>query len=236
MRRSGNAPWTPLALAAAYTLLILAWVFGNPPHGGPDELAHYVRAASLGRGDLIGAPGRPQAIVGERRPAGMSEQTYRDQLEWTAATARTVVLPDGLSPAWYCEQTDPSVSARCVDETPIPRGPQTWTISSGGYEPLPYLLPALASRLPAAPNRLVLLMRVAKALSCLALLVPALVLLWRGSEDFLSLLGPVVALTPMAVFLAATLNPSGLETVAAIAFYAAVLRLARAGPHPSSTW
>jgi hypothetical protein len=69
----------------------------------------------------------------------------------------------------------------------------------------------------------------------LPLLAAALFLLWSPEARFVSLVGPLLAITPMTVFLAATLNPSGLEITAAVGFIGVVLRLTRQDAD-SSRW
>ena len=52
VRQRGAAP--VILLAAGLSLLVLAWVFGNPPGAAPDESSHYVRALGAGAVELIG--------------------------------------------------------------------------------------------------------------------------------------------------------------------------------------
>ena len=69
------------------------------------------------------------------------------------------------------------------------------------------------------------------------LLGAAVFLLWNTEARLVSLTGMVVAVTPMAVFLAATLNPSGLEIMSALAFVSALIRLTRdEADHRSARW
>src|SRR5215210_1972469 len=61
--RPGSIPAVNAARlsAAGLTLLVLAWVFGNPPGAAPDERAHYVRALGAGALQLQGARFEPSA-------------------------------------------------------------------------------------------------------------------------------------------------------------------------------
>jgi len=70
----------------------------------------------------------------------------------------------------------------------------------------------------------------------LALIAAAFLLLWAPGERSLPAVGLVVAMTPMVVFLAATVNPSGLEIAAAIAFFATLLRMRRASAAHPAVW
>jgi len=92
---------------------------------------------------------------------------------------------------------------------------------TGTYQPVLYLLPALLVRAARGPVSGVLLCRIATLLTCLALLGLAI----RSLRPHL--LGVLVAVTPMAVFLAASFNPSGPEVAGAIAFLAGLIALAR---------
>ena len=79
-------------------------------------------------------------------------------------------------------------------------------------------------------------MRAGKATFSLVLLGAAIFLLWSPKARSVSLVGIVVALTPMAVFLSATLNPSGLEIMSAVAFISAALHLTRYDGAPKQAW
>jgi len=102
-----------------------------------------------------------------------------------------------------------------------------WFISAATYQPLPYFVPAAISRISVHPDNLDRLMRAGKALISLTLLGAAIFLLWSSRSQLASLAGLIVATTPMAVFLSASLNPSGLEVMSALAFTSALLRLSR---------
>ena len=43
-----------IALVLGWAALAVAWVFANPPFAAPDEDDHYVRAVSVGGGQVIG--------------------------------------------------------------------------------------------------------------------------------------------------------------------------------------
>jgi hypothetical protein len=58
VRQRGAAP--AILVAAGLALLVLAWVFGNPPGSAPDERAHYVRALGAGGLELAGKALRPE--------------------------------------------------------------------------------------------------------------------------------------------------------------------------------
>jgi hypothetical protein len=197
-------------LAAGWLLLALGWAIGNPQFAAPDEADHYVRAAALSAGTVVGA----------EAPDYMAPVPLPEQAAWMEQTARRVSVPAGLAPPATCYVTNPRQSAACIDDQPVP--PEVVTVTPvGTYQPLPYLLPAAALTFaddPAAGDRLA---RLAGLLPALALLI--------GAVLAVGVLGPLVAVTPMVVYSAATLNGSGLEIAAGLAFAAAVLRATRPG-------
>src|SRR4051812_9598238 len=186
-------------IALGWLLLIAAWIGGNPPFAGPDEQWHYARTFDVG----VGAPAKANL--------GGNPQ----QIAWTNQATRAVDIPSNLTPS--------SVGCYIFDSrkpaTDCPAKPTSPFITPvGTYEPLPYLLPALARQPASSPDFALALGRIASALAAAALLLMALVLL----QD--SLLGLVVAVTPMVLFCASLLNGSGLEITAAIAFSAALVK------------
>src|SRR4051812_14106354 len=231
IQKASQRQHAPVLVLISYAMLVVAWVFGNPPSAAPDEWWHYLRAVSIGHGQLVGKPGgreAAKAMIGER-PANQPVQAYEDMLASIAQTNRWVQIPPGFSPGWLrCAQLNPNVSARCLNDSPPFAEAQTWFISAGNYQPLPYLVPAAISRIPLHPDNLDRLMRAGKAFISLLLFGAAIFLLWNSPSRLASLVGLVVATTPMAVFLSASLNPSGFEIMSALAFTSALLRLTRA--------
>jgi hypothetical protein len=186
-------------IALGWVLLIAAWIGGNPPFAGPDEQWHYARTFDVG----VGAPA--EANLGGNP----------QQIAWTNQATRAVHIPSDLTPSSVgCYIFDPRKPATdCPTKATSP-----FITPVGTYEPLPYLLPALARQPASSPDFALVLGRIASALAAAALLLMALVLL----QD--SLLGLVVAVTPMVLFCASLLNGSGLEIAAAIAFSAALVK------------
>ena len=164
MRAAARPPLSSLRVLVAIALSLagIAWVWGNPPSGAPDELTHYVKALGVAGGDLGGrsptaarnAPLSPEAYANlaaliraaeardrADRPAG--RQAVR--LAWMRRQTRVFSIPAGLAVNTLC----PSVGARrtaCLDDL---RGPPRATAAAtpmGTYVPLPYVLPGLAAR------------------------------------------------------------------------------------------
>ncbi|HEX8066374.1 MAG TPA: DUF2142 domain-containing protein [Thermoleophilaceae bacterium] len=202
---------------AGWALLSVAWLLGNPPFAGPDEGSHYLRALEVGRGHPIT----------EHRPDAARGATER-QVEWNRELTYEVRVPAGMAPHDFgCYVGDRDASAACLDDFEPPRGPTRTVTPVGNYEPLPYLLPGVALRAADSPGPALRWARAANALLTLVLLGVALRLAWSPDAGPLSLLGPIVAVTPMAIFCGSVLNGSGPEIAAAIAFACALLRLRR---------
>jgi hypothetical protein len=210
-------PRLPVLLFAAWTLLALGWTFANPPFAAPDEAAHYVRTLGLSEGKLIGSD--PKVVPVQATPL---RQEYADM------TTRDVKIPGRLAPQDPgCYVNDPRLPATCIDtERPVP-GEVTTASYVGDYQPLPYLLPAALVRAGGGSNAADRWGRIGSLIPAVAMLGLALALLWDRRSGGISLLGLVVAVTPMVVFCVASLTGSGLEISAGIAFAAALLRIWR---------
>jgi len=216
MKSSGKAA------VAGYALLIAAWTLGSAPFSSPDEWAHYLRALGMAHGELIGAP-----------VAYSNPQLDPRQEAWVAQSARSIMVQPGMAPDGYgCNAFHPDVSAACVEKIVPPAAAVSRVVVNGTYQPAAYLLPALFLKAASRPVPALLLARLASALICIALIALAAAALAPSLSP-----GFHLALTPMALFLAATLNPSGPEVAAALAFTAGMLALAReTGGGGRATW
>jgi hypothetical protein len=206
-------------ILAAWGLLLGAWVVTNPPFAAPDETDHFVRAIGLSEGHLIGQAD-PSARI------GVSPR----QIAWTRQAARLVTVPAGLNPLPFtCATGSGNRSAVCLNSAQPDRSAVTLATAVGNYQPLPYLLPAAVLRSASSPPGALRLARAAGALTVLALLAVALLALYDVANPVLSVVGLLLAVTPMVLFCASSLNGSGLEIAAGIAFFSCLLRLARPG-------
>ena len=212
---------------AAYACLMVAWVVGNPPFAAPDEWAHYVRALGLAQGAWVGEPTR------EYVDASLSGR----QMEWVVQATRLVPVPAGLAPRGFdCNTFFPEKSAGCLrNARAVPEAIQV-TTPTGTYPPALYVLPGWAALRGTSPVSALLAGRAASALVCLVLLAGLFAALWREEQGALSLVGPTLALTPLAVALSATLNTSGPEILSGMAFFAALLCLTRSESPPRWVW
>jgi hypothetical protein len=216
-----------LLLVAGWSALALAWVFSNPPFAAPDEGQHYFRAVGVGQGELVGPKADPDNIF-----------TQTDlQKEWIVQLARRVELPAHLvAPDPLCYVLLRDSSAACMDDFTPPGEGDSVTTAVGTYQPLPYLLPAVAIKAADSPVQALRLGRLAGAALALAMLALAVAAAWDPRAPGLSLLGPALAVTPMVIFCSAILNGSSLEITAGIAFIACLFRLARDAPPATWVW
>ena len=210
----------PVLLALAYGALSLAWVVGNPVGLAPDEPSHYLKALAVGAGRPAGEGASPPPPNAPKKEA------------WVRRTARAVEVPAGLSPIGLdCNKGDRQQSAACQYQVRPPPVPTKSLTQIGSHQPTAYVLPGLLARLADNPVTAIQLGRLASAAVSLSLVAMAMALLWDRSIGTVSMVGLVMALTPMVVFMASSLTSSGPEITAGICFFSALLRLAR-GPTP----
>ena len=216
----------PLLVVAAFLLLGTAWLVGNPPGAAPDEPAHYLKALAAGRGDLHLA----------RKPPPPDAETLTPVERWHQTTTRLVRVPAGLAPIpLACNAFQPEVSAGCVDEPHAARPTEMGTVV-GPYQPFTYVLPGLLMRLAAEPQSATRLGRLGFWLLSAVMLGTAVFLLWSPPDGAWSLLGLLVATTPMVMFMVSVLSANGVEIAAGLCFGAALLRLARGGEEAGWVW
>ena len=214
-------------LVGSWALLLMSWVFSNPPGYGPDEPAHYIKAIGVGRGELSGSPG--QFDVGP----GFGPE----QLRWINQNTRAIDVPGGLAPDGLpCSAVlDPTVSAGCVTSLP-PSEPGPRLTYVGTYQPYLYILPGVMTRFARTLGEGIVLARLAGAATSLALLGAAVALLNDRGQGRLSMVGPVAAVTPMVIFLGSAISANGTEVAASICYLAGVLGLTRPNKPPPWAW
>jgi hypothetical protein len=209
------------------SLLVVAWVFANPPGYLHDEPAHYTKALGVGQFDWQGRPGKYEIGPGFG-PL---------QLEWINKAARVYEMPPNMAgDKFACSVFHPKRSAICLDHLPTPTTKVARLTYVGSYEPFLYLPPGLAMRLAHTATEALRIGRVVSAAIALALLVLAVVVLHEPGEPGFPLLGLLAATTPMVVFLASGLSPAGPEIGAQICFVAALVRFTRRRPVTPVVW
>ncbi len=197
MRRVNWRWWTSFAIFAA---LGLAWVLATPLFAAPDEPAHVVRAASVGRGQLLG-----------RTPPA-------DQLIPPIGDAAVVVTAPGIyrsASSVACLAWHPNVPADCVSFTGSRAETHVETYV-GHHSPAYYVPVGFLSRVVRPGAAQVYAMRIIGMLAIAALLASALETLRRTVVPMWAGTGFAIALSPMVLFLGATVSPSGVEIASAI--------------------
>ncbi len=196
--------------------LAAAWSAATPLMASPDEPSHVVKAAAVVRGQWSGTLG-PEPTDTTRPGAGTTVRLPTD-------LAASVALPNCY--AFHSDNTAdcvPKLPARTGDSVPV----ETF---AGQYPPLYYALVGWPSLLLTGEAGLYA-MRLASAAISAAMLTWGAFRLTTVRGNRLALWGAVVAITPMCLFLAGTVNPAGWEIAAAVSFWAACLAIvSRHGP------
>ncbi|HEX2047722.1 MAG TPA: DUF2142 domain-containing protein [Acidimicrobiales bacterium] len=215
-------------MSAFVVLTGVGWIVANPPGYAPDEPAHYTKAIGVGHGVWVGAPGA----------YGVGPGFGPAQLEWINKAARVVEIQPNMAPDRFaCSIFHPNESAACLDtNVPPPDVVVPRLTYVGTYEPFIYLPAGVVMNRAGDPETAMLLGRMVTGSIALALLVMAAAVLWTPGQRGYALVGLLGATTPMVLFIASGLSPSGPEIGAAICVTAAVLRLGRAEPPTRLVW
>jgi hypothetical protein len=206
-----------LLFCTACGLFLLAWLGANPLGRAPDEPMHYVKAAALANGEPRGGPT-------ELTHTGYTETQWR----WARHQIRLFNLPPriALAPVVPCPIFDSRVPAACQRGWPTTDKAREPSFV-GTYQPYGYVPSAALMRLAPSPTWAYYLGRAGVALWSLAMVILGVKALWGKKPDPAAVLGVLLALTPAALFLASTLNVSGIEIVAGFCFTCGALALGR---------
>jgi hypothetical protein len=206
-RARASAGWLALAVA----VVVGCWILGNPRSAGPDEPSHMVASAALVRGERDGAPdpARPgytlfevPAMVGAPDPAC-----------WSTSV--------GL---------DPNVPVTCATGAPLTTDEQLVGTSSENYPPWGFLLPGLASFVPAA-DAYAYLARAMNAVIAVVLVAWSLVVLARVRPVLA--VAALLGITPIAWFTFGVVNPSAVAIAGGLALWTGLLAPASARHAPT---
>ena len=209
----GARPWlTGLLVFLGLALASGAWAISTPLGASPDEPSHIIKAASVARGQLIGAP--------------------TDQ----PATTKVTVPGDlVLAPTWPCFAFQDETTASC--QRPFVSGPDGVAKTSAGlYNPTYYALVGWPSLLTHNAKLTVFAMRAIGALVCSAFLAIGFVALRRLRIPFTLGLIMFASVTPMVLFLNASVNPNGLEIASGFALVCVLLALVRSEDTRGRGW
>ncbi|GAB2685736.1 DUF2142 domain-containing protein [Thalassiella azotivora] len=216
-RRRGAGARVAGLLVLPYLLLGLVWSVTNPPGASPDEADHLVKALAAARLDIGTAyEGEPRDTAAGRRNASIS---------------RVVEVPARLAPDGFTCMAFSTVPPTCLPaDDGVEPGLATRVTTVGAYPPFGYAPMGLVASLADTPNRAFLLARLTGLAISTGLLFLGVwhLVRWLGRG---AAVGLAVALTPMAVFSAASVSTSGLEIMSAAAVGAVAVVATR---HPRS--
>jgi hypothetical protein len=201
--------------------LAAAWSVATPLMASPDEPSHVAKAAAVARGQWSGTLG-PEPTDTSRPGAATIVHLPTD-------LAASLALPN-------CYAYHPERAADCVPQLAARTG-NTVPVETfaGQYPPLYYALVGWPSLLLTGEAGLYA-MRLASAAISAAMLAWGAFRLRTLCGNQLALWGTIVAVTPMVLFLAGTVNPAGWEITVAFSFWAACLAIvSRHGPLATGT-
>ncbi len=233
-----------VVLVGAWFLLFgVAWAVSDPVPAGPDEAMHMVHALAVGQGEITGRPGpSPSRPVGlgdtvrfwDQSTRYFSVNARRAPDSTYSCVARSLDQPANCTDGVKCKRYDP-LGQLCPDPAGSAPGNRVLGTYTGVYEPTLYALPGLAARLATNDVDAMRLARLGAVVFGTACVVVAAALLWDRRARALSLVGLIVALTPMVLYMNGVLNPNGGEMALTACFFAAVLRVLR-GDDRASRW
>jgi hypothetical protein len=198
--------WLLFLVLAAMTTL---WSLSIPLMGSPDEPAHTVKAVAVGRGEFqtgfVRKRGGGFVIVSIPQTSVRVPRAYRGLARLTACWSGHLDVPVSCGPTVGSDEVEVTTSTYV-----------------GTYPPLYYVLVGWLARV-FAPGRALYAMRILTGLVCAALLASGLVAASRLGR--MLLVGAVLGITPMALFMAGSINPSGIEIAAAFCLWPSLLAL-----------
>lgn len=193
-RPGRRAWWVTFLLITALGCL---WALASPLFSVPDEPAHTIRAAAAARG---------QILPGERTERGFSAM-----VEVPAIIAKSSAVP-------ICYAFDGDIPAGCATSFSGSTRTVESETNAGFYPPVFYAVVGAPSvPFPSATG--IYLMRGVSAAICGALLASAVASAWELRRPRLLVTGIAFAVTPMVLFLAGSINPSGVEIAAAVCLW-----------------
>jgi hypothetical protein len=188
-------PWVLLSIVASL------WALAMPPGGSPDEPAHAVKAASVVRGQFT-----PSSMIDK---GGVLDVPAYIAFEYDQTCyAFFATQSAGCMPAL---QGDPDALVQSYSSASL-------------YDPVYYVLvgwPSLIFHDEAG----VYAMRIVSVVLCAFFVALAFWLIAGWRRRRLPAVGALVALTPMALFITASINPNALEFTGGLAVFTAMLSI-----------
>lgn len=193
--------------------LSLVWSLATPLMAVPDEPAHAIKAAAVVRGELFGTPSK-------------------------TAGALDVTVPRGIanSASYPCFAFKPTITPQC--HTQIAGATDRRLIqvstSAGAYNPVFYLMAGIPSLYLSGDVALYGMRFVAALITSLFWASAVVASTFLGKRW--TFIASVIAITPMALFLAGSINPNGLEVSSAASFFAWFLVLLKNSSGRALEW
>ncbi len=201
-----------------------SWAIADPLFAPADEGSHTIRAAAVARGQILGS---------ELSPSQANDLTWGiGGRQGPPATAyRSVHVPEIYdTPAYNCFVFKTSVTPECVKFSGRRRRLADVVTAVPRYPPAYYTWVGIVSLPFEAGAEQMYAMRLASVLLMAGLLASAFETIWSMGYSRMASLGILVALTPQALFVNGAINPSAMETSAAMALWVSGVALARATP------
>ena len=219
-------------MALGYGLLLLSWSVSNSPGSSPDEPAHLTKALGVATGQWYGREA-DYPVTPEFGPP---------QLPWINSVTRSFEVPRvaTFGTIATCNAFRPEQPSTCIDQSLARRAgdrPSREKTHVGSYQPAPYVPIGLAARMggPGADGAVIAGRLVVAGIS-FGLIALAATSLWSAAWRGWSTLGLTVAVTPMVVFLGASLSPNGMEVAGGLAMTAGALAIARTAQPRRAAW
>ena len=181
-------------------IMVLSWLLATPLSGGPDEPAHMIRSAALIRGQLDGEPSE------------------------FSASRRVYEIPGWVGhPDPACFAFFPYEPATCATTVPRPEGEALSETGSWKYQVWGHLLPGAGTLAPASVGSWS-----ARALdAAVPVVVVGLALFLALRRGRLMFAGVLLSVTPLAWFMFAVVNPSGLVIAGGVGLWVGLALLGR---------
>jgi Predicted membrane protein (DUF2142) len=200
-----NRIW--VAAFGLFFALAAAWAVATPLGASPDEPAHMARAAAVSGGHITG-----KTVL---LPTKMGDVAAKLRSQQVRVPKSIAALPGEIT----CYKFDAAVPASCTKKLSSSGTEVESTTYAGVYNPLYYLLVGWPVHLFSGRAGLYL-MRLLSAALCAALMACAASIA-RGIGR-VAFAGVVAAATPMALFLAGTVNPNSPEDAAGLLAWTAL--------------
>jgi hypothetical protein len=198
-------PWSIFTIFFLLSFVALAcWSFASPLGAAPDEHSHIIRADALDHGQ-IGTNSFPhnQVLVTFKVPVSINEAKF-----WMTCWQFHATIPASCSPQW------PTSEKLVFTTTHV-----------GHYPPLYYAFVGTGSLISQQRSGIYAMRLVSAGASAFMLALCAYgVAKWSRRRYIV--VGVFVSLTPITLFLASSVNPSGFEIVTAICLWTLAIILA----------